>query len=157
MQSWHSPRSSSLTGVANWGPWRACASVIHACGIDNLCQSVRPWHWHTCLGDVGDVYCRSNFRIYSHHISQVLWLFSIQSHVVALEHAQFTFWTLYDFTHCYQTWLLQVNRYVNNLFNPHKKSIRNFIAHFRRRPVEPVQMMLLLTSPCQPTAHTVNV
>jgi len=25
------------------------------------------------------------------------------------------------------------------------------------RPVEPVQVMLLLTRPCQPTAHTVNV
>jgi len=75
MQCWHSPRSSSLTGVANWGPCRACGSVIHACGIDNLGLSVRPRHSHTCLLDVGDVYRWGNFRIYTHHISQVLWLF----------------------------------------------------------------------------------
>jgi len=90
LQSWHS-MCSSLTGVANWGPCRACGFVIHDCGIDNLCLRVRPWHRHTCLLDVGDVYHWGNFRIYAHHISQVLWLFPIQSHVVALEHVKFTF------------------------------------------------------------------
>ena len=130
MQSWHSPRSS-LTGVANWAPCRACGSVIHACGIDNLCLSVRPRHSHTCLLDIGDVYRWGNFRIYTHQISQVLWLFPIQSHV-ALEHVKFTFWTVLIFTRCYQTLLLQVNRYVNNLFDPHKKSIRNLMANLRQ-------------------------
>ena len=80
LQSWHS-MCSTLTGWTNWGPFRACGIVIHECGIDNLCLPVRPWHCHTRLLDVGDVYRWGNFRIYAHHSSQVLWLFPIQSHV----------------------------------------------------------------------------
>jgi len=70
----HGYMCSSLTCRSCVPASSPCGSVIHDCGIDNLCLFSRPRYSHTCLTDVGDaywtniwIYTRNNVCVNFHH------------------------------------------------------------------------------------------